>query len=81
MGERMTAGKLLGRSVVIRELMPQDLKFDIDQLSEEAVNAKRHLKLSGACASDGCARRVRRLMLLSIGANLRGSMRPQTTRS
>jgi len=44
LGERMLAGKLLGRSVVIRELMPQDLKLEIDRLSrEEAVNSARYL--------------------------------------
>ena len=44
LGERMIAGKLLGRSVVIRELMPQDLKLEIDRLSrEEAVNSARYL--------------------------------------
>ena len=44
LGERMMANKLLGRSVVIRELMPQDLKLEIDQLShEEAVNSARYL--------------------------------------
>lgn len=44
LGERMLAGKLLGRSVVIRELMPQDLKLEIDQLTrEEAVNSARYL--------------------------------------
>jgi len=44
LGERMLAGELLERSVVIRELMPQDLKLEIDQLSrEEAVNAARYL--------------------------------------
>jgi uncharacterized protein (DUF2252 family) len=44
LGERMMASKLLARSVVIRELMPQDLKLEIDQLSrEEAVNAARYL--------------------------------------
>jgi uncharacterized protein (DUF2252 family) len=44
LGERMMAGKLLGRSVVIRELMPQDLKLEIDQLSrDEAVNCARYL--------------------------------------
>jgi uncharacterized protein (DUF2252 family) len=44
LGERMMAGRLLGRSVVIRELMPQDLKLDIDRLSrEEAVNSARYL--------------------------------------
>jgi uncharacterized protein (DUF2252 family) len=44
LGERMIAGKLLGRSIVVRELMPQDLKLEIDQLSrEEAVNSARYL--------------------------------------
>jgi uncharacterized protein (DUF2252 family) len=44
LGERMMAGRLLGRSVVIRELVPQDLKLDIDRLSrEEAVNSARYL--------------------------------------
>lgn len=44
LGERMMAKKLLGRSVVVRELMPQDLKLEIDQLSrDEAVNSARYL--------------------------------------
>jgi uncharacterized protein (DUF2252 family) len=44
LGDRMIAAKLLGRSVVVRELMPQDLKLEIDQLTrEEAVNSARYL--------------------------------------
>jgi uncharacterized protein (DUF2252 family) len=44
LGDRMMAAKLLGRSVVLRELMPQDLKVEIDQLShEEAVTSARYL--------------------------------------
>jgi uncharacterized protein (DUF2252 family) len=44
LGDRMLAGKLLGRPVVIRELMPQDLKLEIDQLSrDEAVASARYL--------------------------------------
>ena len=44
LGERMMASKLLRHSVVIRELMPQDLKLEIDQLSrEEAVASARYL--------------------------------------
>jgi uncharacterized protein (DUF2252 family) len=44
LGDRMMAAKLLGRSVVIRELMPQDLKLEIDQLSRaEAVASARYL--------------------------------------
>jgi uncharacterized protein (DUF2252 family) len=44
LGQRMMAGRILDRSVVVRELMPQDLKLEVDQLSpEEAVNAARYL--------------------------------------
>jgi uncharacterized protein (DUF2252 family) len=44
LGERMMASKLLRRSVVIRELMPQDLKLEIDRLSrDEAVSSARYL--------------------------------------
>jgi uncharacterized protein (DUF2252 family) len=44
LGDRMMASKLLKLSVVIRELMPQDLKLEIDRLSrEEAVSSARYL--------------------------------------
>jgi uncharacterized protein (DUF2252 family) len=44
LGERMMAAKLLNRSVFLRELMPQDLKLEIDQLTrDEAVGAARYL--------------------------------------
>jgi uncharacterized protein (DUF2252 family) len=44
LGERMLALQLLGRQVVMRELMPQDLKFDLDRLTQEqAVGAARYL--------------------------------------
>lgn len=44
LGERMVATKLLNHSVFLRELMPQDLKLEIDQLTrEEAVSAARYL--------------------------------------
>jgi uncharacterized protein (DUF2252 family) len=40
LGERMLSARLSGRSVFLRELMPQDLKLEIDQLTcEEAVTA------------------------------------------
>jgi uncharacterized protein (DUF2252 family) len=40
LGNRMAAGKIAGRSVFFRELMPQDLKVEIDQLSvEDAMRA------------------------------------------
>ena len=44
LGGRMMAARLLDRSVFLRELMPQDLKLEIDQLNrEEAVSAARYL--------------------------------------
>ena len=46
LGRRMLAGKLLRRSVMIRELTPQDLKLDIESLSRsEAVRAAHYLAL------------------------------------
>jgi uncharacterized protein (DUF2252 family) len=44
LGERMLAAHLGDRSVVIRELLPQDLKLEIEQLTHsEAVHAARFL--------------------------------------
>ncbi len=44
LGERMLAAHFLRRPVVLRELMPQDLKLEIDQLTrEEAVLAASYL--------------------------------------
>jgi uncharacterized protein (DUF2252 family) len=44
LGQRMLAVELLGKDLVMRELMPQDLKFDLDRLTqEEAVAAARYL--------------------------------------
>lgn len=44
LGDRMLAARFSGRSVVVRELLPQDLKLEMDQLTQdEAVNAARFL--------------------------------------
>jgi uncharacterized protein (DUF2252 family) len=44
LGDRMMAARLLNRPVVVRELLPQDLKLQIDQLSrQEAVDSARYL--------------------------------------
>lgn len=44
LGERMLATSVLGRPMVLRELMPQDLKLEIDQFSRaEATKAARYL--------------------------------------
>lgn len=45
LGERMRAARLLDRAVVIRELLPQDLKLDVEQLTQ-----KDAMKLSGYLA-------------------------------
>ena len=46
LGRRMLAGKLLRRSVVIRELTPQDLKLEVERLSPaEALRAAHYLAL------------------------------------
>ena len=40
----MMSAKLLGKSVVVRELMPQDLKIEVNRLSrEEAMKLARYL--------------------------------------
>jgi uncharacterized protein (DUF2252 family) len=40
LGKRMVAGRVAGRSVFIRELLPQDLKIEIDRLTvEDAMKA------------------------------------------
>ncbi|WP_420139463.1 DUF2252 family protein [Sphingomonas sp.] len=44
LGERMIAAKMMGRSVFLRELAPQDLKLEVEQFSQaEAVKAARYL--------------------------------------
>ena len=44
LGERMVSATLLKRPVVVRELMPQDLKLELEQLTcEEAVAAAEYL--------------------------------------
>lgn len=46
LGDRLLPGKVLRHSVFIRELMPQDLKFEIEHLtSEEAADVARYLAL------------------------------------
>jgi uncharacterized protein (DUF2252 family) len=44
LGERMVSATIAGRPVFVRELLPQDLKFDLEHLSEEsAVQVAEHL--------------------------------------
>ncbi|QNB15310.1 DUF2252 domain-containing protein [Paraburkholderia tropica] len=39
LGERMRAARMLDRAVVIRELLPQDLKLEIDELDKDDARA------------------------------------------
>jgi uncharacterized protein (DUF2252 family) len=39
LGERMMAGRLFEKSIILRELMPQDLKIEIDKLKREEAGA------------------------------------------
>ena len=44
LGDRMAAGAIADRPVVVRELMPEDLKLEMEQFSrKEAVTAARYL--------------------------------------
>lgn len=44
LGDRMRADRLQNRSVVIRELLPQDIKLEVDQLNQtEAMDVARYL--------------------------------------
>jgi uncharacterized protein (DUF2252 family) len=46
LGERMIAARVLNKSVFLRELLPQDLKLEIPQLTrEEAMRAARYLAI------------------------------------
>jgi uncharacterized protein (DUF2252 family) len=44
LGDRMIAAELLGKPVIVRELLPQDLKVEIEQLTQrQASKAARYL--------------------------------------
>jgi uncharacterized protein (DUF2252 family) len=44
LGDRMLAAQMLGRSVVVRELMPQDLKLEMGRITRtDAVTASKYL--------------------------------------
>jgi len=56
LGERMRAARLLGKPVVVRELLPQDLKLDIEHLSRgDAMDVAGYL---GAVVGKAHARQL-----------------------
>lgn len=61
LGERMLPARILGKPVVVRELLPQDLKLDVDQFGRgEAVRAARYLAhVVGAAHGRQMTRRAR----------------------
>jgi uncharacterized protein (DUF2252 family) len=51
LGERMIAERFLEHGVFIRELLPQDLKLEINQMSmEEAIRMSNYLAYVVGCA-------------------------------
>ena len=74
LGDRMAAGSIGDRPVVVRELMPEDLKLEMEQFSrKEAVTAARYLasvvgKAHGRQMSYGIVQ----------GAERAGSWKPQS---
>jgi uncharacterized protein (DUF2252 family) len=71
LGERMIAQRFLEHGVFIRELLPQDLKLEIDQLSmEEATRIASYLAYVVGCAharqmDDGARKSWRRELKLN----------------
>lgn len=76
LGDRMLAARFLDRSVVLRELLPQDLKVEIEGIGQkEAMKAARYLASvvgqAHACQMDGKTRRKwREELQRSRSANL-----------
>lgn len=71
LGDRMRAAQLQGRPVILRELLPQDLKLEIAQISEtDAMEVARYLALvvgrAHARQMDGATRRS---WLAELGRN------------
>jgi uncharacterized protein (DUF2252 family) len=69
LGERMLASLIRETPVVVRELMPQDLKLEIDQLSQaEAVRAARYLaKVVGKAHARQMDRATRKVWHNALG--------------
>jgi uncharacterized protein (DUF2252 family) len=69
LGDRMVPAKLLGQSVVLRELMPQDLKIELDQFGRaEAVRSARYLaSVVGAAHARQMSKADRKAWGLELG--------------
>ncbi len=71
LGERMIAGRLFDKSVVLRELMPQDLKIEIESLSrDEAKSIARYLAgILGRAHARQLDAKSRRSWAVELGRN------------
>jgi uncharacterized protein (DUF2252 family) len=76
LGERMMAARLLKRAVVIRELMPQDLKIEIDGLTrQEAMSLARYLAgVVGRAHGRQMQQKERRAWLSDLAKNQKGNL-------
>ncbi|WP_420997770.1 DUF2252 family protein [Cupriavidus sp. 30B13] len=80
LGGRMRAARLRGRSVVVRELLPQDLKLDVDRLAQEearlvsrylgTVVGRAHARQMDAAQRRGWSAELRRRRSKTIEAPL-----------
>jgi len=76
LGQRMIPGHFLNHNVVLRELLPQDLKLEMDQLTrDEAILAARYLAFvvgnAHASQMDGQSRKQwRKTLLRDFAKNL-----------
>ena len=70
-GERMRSGELLNKSVFVRELLPQDLKLDIEQFSrDEAQKVAGYLgKVVGRAHARQMDDTTRKLWSRTLGQN------------
>ena len=76
LGRRMAAAQLLGRSVFVRELMPQDLKIEIEQFTRaEAVKSARYLaEVVGRAHGRQMTPAVRKAWAATLGRQRRGAL-------
>jgi len=76
LGERMMAATLLKRAVVVRELMPQDLKIEINRLTrQEAMHLARYLAgVVGRAHGRQMKPRQRRAWLSDLAKNHKASL-------
>ena len=71
LGERMLAGRLLGKPVVIRELTPQDLKLEIETLTRPEAGRAAHYLTSvvGRAHARQMSRDTRQAWLKELARN------------